>query len=181
MLFWPDVGFQCARVSAQKTRWNFGNRPCNHGPKVDFRIYSSVMIIIFFRIYSSGYIHQDIFLRIYSGSFSYIFQDSSVILFSYVLQFSSGSFSFILQDIFISSSLQRVTPTECNWAGYGSDRSKSLEEILDRLRSKHRATGSRSWRKELWPGRRARAEVELCLFLVVVWLNIVIWTNVMLS
>ena len=24
---WHHVGFQCARVSAQKTRWNFGNRP----------------------------------------------------------------------------------------------------------------------------------------------------------
>ena len=24
---WHDVGFQCARVSAPKTRWNFGNRP----------------------------------------------------------------------------------------------------------------------------------------------------------
>ena len=38
--------------------------------------------------------------------------------------------------------------TECNWAGCGSDHSKSLEEILDRLRSKHRATGSRTWRKD---------------------------------
>ena len=26
-VFWHDVGFQCARVSSQKTLWNFGNRP----------------------------------------------------------------------------------------------------------------------------------------------------------
>ena len=27
VVFWHDVGFQGARVSAQKTRWDFGNRP----------------------------------------------------------------------------------------------------------------------------------------------------------